>query len=98
MRERTCGSCSNNITTFGVLGVKNQPSFVVTIGGIEICKGHLDATQPHLPTPCIKVKNDTHIDWEYCRVLCLGQEITFRKNNEEEKRKSNSGRYIHDYV
>ena len=95
-REITCSSCSNNIT-FGVPGVQNQPSFVVTIGGIEICKGHVDATQPHLPTPCIKVKNDTHINWD-CRVLCLGQEITFRKNNEEKKRKSNSGRDLHDYV
>ena len=70
----------------------------MTIGGIEVFKGHVDATETHLPIPCIIVKNDTHINWD-CRVLCLGQEISFGKNNEEEeKRKSiSAGRHLHEY-
>ena len=68
------------------------------MGGIEVCKGHFDATQTHLPSPCIEVKNHTHVNWD-CRVLCFGQEITSRKNNEaEQKWKSDSGRDLHDYV
>ena len=65
------------------------------MGGIEVRKGHVDATQTHLPSHVSKSRITPTLTENI--VFCAL--VTFRKNNKaEQKWKSNSGRDLHDYV
>lgn len=61
MIERT-GRGGGNDVIRGVIGVEDEPGFVVRMIGVKVWKGHFHATHPYLPNQWIHVKNHTHFN------------------------------------
>lgn len=59
-RGGTCRSSLNDISV-GVVGMKEQPGGVVSIGVVEVGECHFQAAQNHLPRPSFQVHNRSYL-------------------------------------
>ncbi|KAK8654942.1 hypothetical protein V6N13_107537 [Hibiscus sabdariffa] len=63
MRGQTAGGGGSNVI-LRVFDVENEPGFIVTMSGVKVREGHVDAAHPYLPNQGIHVKYHTYINWD----------------------------------